>query len=256
VFVTFAVLGVDGALWRDRHIRLHHHVVNLPGTGIDADSVTLIRLAPDKPWHSWHRLQPLYAPLLYMVGHASLVWIEDMAGLRAARAEARREFKGHGAIAVFLGGKAVHIALFLLLPWLALRPTLPALALGYFLASSLVALCFVILVVGTHVSDLADFPAPDAAGGVAHDWATHQVATSVDWSPTSAFAVRLSGGANAHVAHHLCPGHSHRHMEAVSRIIAQTAAEHDLPYRVTTFRGMVRGHWRHLVALSHPVAAA
>jgi linoleoyl-CoA desaturase len=51
LFWSFAVLGVDGALWGDRHIRLHHRVVNLPGTGIDADSVSLFRLAPDKPWH-------------------------------------------------------------------------------------------------------------------------------------------------------------------------------------------------------------
>jgi linoleoyl-CoA desaturase len=96
VFGCFAILGIDGARWRDRHLRLHHRVPNLPGTGIDADSVTLLRLAPDKPWRPWHRFQPAYAPLLYAAGHAGLAWIDDWAmrcaadragcaGLRAGR---------------------------------------------------------------------------------------------------------------------------------------------------------------------------
>jgi linoleoyl-CoA desaturase len=76
--------------------------------------------------------------------------------------------------------------------------------------------------------------------------------TSVDWAPTSRLAVLLSGGANAHVAHHLFPGHHHRHLAMLSEIIAETAAEHGLRHRVTSFGGMVCGQWRHLVALSRP----
>ena len=69
LFWTFAIVGIDGAQWRERHLTLHHRVVNLPGTGIDADSISLVRLAPDKPWHWWMRLQPVYGPLLFAVGH-------------------------------------------------------------------------------------------------------------------------------------------------------------------------------------------
>jgi linoleoyl-CoA desaturase len=105
------------------------------------------------------------------------------------------------------------------------------------------------LVVGTHVSDLAAFPQPDADGRLPHDWATHQLVTSVDWSPTNSLAVLLTGGANAHVAHHLFPGHNHRHMAVFSRIVAECAVKHGLHHEVTTFAGMVRGHWRHLVGL-------
>jgi linoleoyl-CoA desaturase len=254
LFWSFAVLGVDGAQWRDRHIRLHHQVVNLPGTGIDADSVSLFRLAPDKPWHFWMRLQPLYGPLLYAIGHISLAWMEDFAGLRARRREGRREFTEKTALAQFAAGKAVHVGLFLIVPWFVRRPSLDSLLLGYLFASALIAICFVILVVGTHVSDLAEFPAPDAQGSVAHDWATHQLVTSVDWSPENHLAVLISGGANAHVAHHLFPGYNHRHMARLSHIIAETAKAHGLQHHVTSFGGMVRGQWRHLVALSHAPA--
>jgi linoleoyl-CoA desaturase len=250
LFLSFAILGVDGAQWRDRHIRLHHQVVNLPGTGIDADSVSLFRLAPDKAWRWWMRLQPLYAPLLYAAGHISLAWLEDFAGLVARRREGRREFTGPGALAQFAASKAVHVGLFLLVPWFVRRPSLECLGLGYLFASALIAVCFVLLVVGTHVSDLAAFPEPGADGQLPHDWATHQLVTSVDWSPENRLAVLLTGGANAHVAHHLFPGHNHRHMARLSRLIAETAAAHGLTHHVTSFSGMVAGQWRHLVAMS------
>ena len=70
--------------------------------------------------------------------------------------------------------------------------------------------------------------------------------------PESRLASLLIGGANAHVAHHLFPGHSHRHAATLSRVIARTAAEHGLEHRVATFAGMIAGQWRHLVALSRP----
>ena len=169
LFWSFAILGVDGALWRDRHLKLHHQVVNLPGTGIDVDAVSLIRLMPDKPWQWWMRFQPLYGPMLYAVGHVALVWIEDIAALGNVKSPRAR--------LVFAAGKIVHVTLFLVLPWIALRPAPLSLALGYLFASALIAACFAVLVIGTHVSDLADFPRPDARGRLPHDWATHQVLT-------------------------------------------------------------------------------
>jgi linoleoyl-CoA desaturase len=244
LFWSFAILGVDGALWRDRHLKLHHQVVNLPGTGIDADAVSLIRLMPDKPWQWWMRFQPLYGPLLYAVGHIALVWIEDL--------DAFRNIETRRARANFIAGKSVHVALFLLVPWLVLRPAPLSLAMGYLFASALIAICFVVLVIGTHVSALAEFPQPDTDGRLPHDWATHQVLTSVDWLPENRLAILLTGGANAHVAHHLFPGHSHRHAAVLSRVIAQTTAEYGLEHRVTSFAGMVAGQWRHLIALSRP----
>ncbi len=246
LFLTFAILGVDGALWRDRHNRIHHPLPNVPGNGVDTDVIGgVFRLASHKNWHWWMRLQPFYAPLLYSLGHASLVWVEDFGLLRRARAGGR-------TIAVFVLGKAIHGVIFLWLPWATLDPSMIDLALGYALASGSIALAFAILTFGNHISDLAECPSPAADGMLPHDWATHQLVTSVDWSPSNPVALFFSGGANAHAAHHLFPGHSHRHMALLSRIIAQTAHEHGLRHQVTDFRGMLRGHVRHLVALSRP----
>lgn len=244
LFGVFSIVGVDSTLWKDRHIRLHHQVVNLPGSGIDADSVKFLRLAPDKPWHWWHLLQPLYGPPLLAVGHLHLVWIEDVQDYFSDRARTLK------ADLLFVAHKAIHVLLFLAIPALVLRPSFLHLVLGYLLASGLIAIFFVLLVVGTHISDLAAFPMPRENGEVGHDWTTHQVITSVDWMPTNHIAILCTGGANAHVAHHLFPGLNHRHAGMASAIIAQTAAEYGVPYCVTSPGGLVMGVWRQIVKLS------
>jgi len=80
------------------------------------------------------------------------------------------------------------------------------------------------------------------------------VITSVDWMPQSRWAALLTGGANAHVAHHLFPSYSHRHAPALSRAIAEATAANGLPHHVTSFAGMVAGQWRHLVKLGAGVS--
>ncbi len=246
LFTAFGLLGVSGALWRDRHIRLHHPYPNLPGTGVDADGSTLLRLAPDKARHRLHAWQPFYALAAYALGLPLLAWVEDFALFRQARHEARQAFARPLALVEFAAAKALHVGLFLLLPWLALDPPPLVLAGGYLMATGAVSLCFAVLVIGTHVSDLAEFPQPDTAGLLQLDWAGVQLATAVDWAPASALAARLTGGANGHAAHHLFPAFSHRHGPALSVLVAEAAAAHGLRHRVTSFTGMVGAHLRHL----------
>jgi linoleoyl-CoA desaturase len=70
--------------------------------------------------------------------------------------------------------------------------------------------------------------------------------TSLDWSPYSAIATFVAGGANAHAAHHLFPNVSHAHYGAITRIIAETAVEFGVPHNVSTLPRMVRSHFRFL----------
>ncbi len=115
--------------------------------------------------------------------------------------------------------------------------------------TAVMSLLFVFLLVGTHFSEAASFPKPGADGSIPTSWAEHAVATSVDWAPESRIAGFISGGANAHAAHHLFPRLSHMHSAAVTRIVRETAREFAVPYHETSFRGMVRGHFRHLKVL-------
>lgn len=250
VFLAFGILGVSGALWKDRHLRLHHALPNVPGTGIDADGSTVVRLAPDKPHRRYHRFQPLYAPVLFALGVILLAWIEDCAMFRRMRRERPRQFAGRRPLCAFAATKVIHAGLFIGVPimfggfgWLEV-------GVFYLVSTAVASLSFAVLVIGTHVSDHAAFPLPDKDGRLPHDWATLQLVTSIDWSPTSALAAAWTGGANAHTAHHLFPGHAHSHAPALADIVIEAAAEAGLEYRPVSFTEMVMGQVRHVAALA------
>jgi len=254
VWFGFALMGIHGPLWRYRHIKKHHPFPNVAGTDVDADGSTLIRLSPHKPWRPLHRWQPLYAPFLYALVLVHVAWVEDFQHWRKAASEAPKGFRGARMAVSFFGAKSLHLGVALLLPWLVLQPPIWALLLGYVIATSMASLLFVTINVGSHITDVAAFPKPDTDGRLENDWASHQVTTAIDWSPTNRLAIALTGGANAHAAHHLFPAVAHCHNGDLSRIVARQAAANGLPHHVLGFVGMLASHWRHLRRLATPGA--
>ena len=250
VWLGFALMGIHGPLWRYRHLKKHHPFPNVEGTDVDADGSTLIRLSPHKPWRPLHRWQPFYAPVLYALVLVHLAWVEDFQHWRNAAREAPARFRGLRMALSFIGVKMVHLLIALVLPWLILQPPLWALLLGYLIAASTASLLFVMINVGSHITDVATFPKPGVYGRLAQDWASHQVATAIDWSPTNRLAIVLTGGANAHAAHHLFPAVAHCHNGDLAKIVAKQAAAHGLTHNVLGFRGMLAAHWRHLRRLA------
>jgi len=255
LFSGFAMVGVSGALWGRRHVHVHHMFPNVEGTDIDADSSILIRLSPHKPWRFWHRFQSFYAPILYTLVLPHLAWRLDFHYFSQARQESPESFCTASALAEFIATKAIHLCIAILLPWLFLELTTLQLALGYLIATGAASFLFVMINVGTHICDEADFVAPDAQGRIEHDWATHQAMTSVDWSPTSQWAVALTGGANAHAAHHLFPQAAHCHNAKLSTLVSEYARRFGRPHHVVSFAGMLASHWRHLASLSRQEAS-
>jgi linoleoyl-CoA desaturase len=255
LLASFAAVGVSGRLWRDRHVRLHHRLPNLPGTGVDGDGSAVLRLLPHKLRRPAHALQRLYAPLLYTFAILHMAWLEDFQLLAAARRDEPAEYRNWRALAEFAGAKLLHLIVLVAIPALVLHPPLWALLAGYAIVMATSSLAFLLLTIGTHLSDMTEFPMPDADGGLAHDWATHQVMTSVDWMPTSPLVTALLGGANADVAHHLFPRYSCRHAALLSRIVAEEAAAHGVRYRRASLARIIRGHWRHLTRLGRSEAA-
>lgn len=252
VSAGFAITGVSGALWARRHIRTHHMFPNVAGTDIDADSTSMVRLTPHRAWRSWHRYQPYYAPILYLFVLAHLAFYEDFLHLREARRESPREFKTWTALVEFAAAKLFHIAVAIALPLALIDAPALNILLGYALASATTSAMFVVINIGTHIADVAAFVDPTKDGAIAHDWATHQAMTAVDWSPESRLAIAITGGANSHAAHHLFPEAAHCHNAKLSRVVAACAREFGKPHHVLTFWGMVRSHMGQLIALSRP----
>ncbi|MCV3272358.1 fatty acid desaturase family protein [Roseobacter sinensis] len=244
----FGLFGVSGALWRWRHIRLHHMFPNVEGTDIDGEGSLLIRVAPYGPWRVWHRAQALYAPLLYALLMAHLAWIEDWKNRAMARRMAPELFATRAATIEFLLVKLLHAALALGLPWLVLQPPLWALVLGYLIYTGVASVLFIVIVAGSHLSEEAEFVSPQD-GQIAHDWAAHQLRTCLDWAPQSRAAALFSSGSNAHTAHHLFPQVAHCHNAALSEIVSDAAARHGLTHNITSFAGLILSHVQHLHAL-------
>ena len=67
------------------------------------------------------------------------------------------------------------------------------------------SLAFTLPLVSTHIAEEIAFPEADGAGYVEGCWATHQLATSMDYSPESRLANWVLGAVNTHAAHHLFP---------------------------------------------------
>lgn len=49
LYTGFSLVGVNGQLWRYRHLKKHHPFPNVKGSDVDADASTLIRLSPHNP---------------------------------------------------------------------------------------------------------------------------------------------------------------------------------------------------------------
>lgn len=256
VSAGFAITGISGALWARRHIKTHHMFPNVAGTDIDADSTSMVRLTPHHAWRPWHRFQPYYAPFLYLLVLQHLAFYEDVLHMRAARREAPQQFKTWNALAEFAAAKLFHLVFAVALPLLVIdAPTLNIVA-GYALFTAAASGMFVAINIGTHICDVAGFVDPTKEGAIAHDWATHQAMTAVDWSPESRLAIAITGGANSHAAHHLFPEAAHCHNAKLSRVVSACAKEFGKPHHVLTFSGMMRSHFGQLVALSKPTVCA
>ena len=241
----FALFGISGRLWRWRHLKLHHNFANVAGTDIDGEGSLLVRVEPNGPWRWWHRYQAFYAPFLYPLMFLHTAWIDDWAMLKLARRNDPSGFPRPGEEARLILLKSCHVGLLMLAPYLLFSPPLWLILAGYLTFMGVASALFLLLAVGTHLSDEAEFLMP-VEGRIDHDWAQHQLRTSVDWSPESPFAVALCGGVNAHTAHHLFPEFAHHHGPALSAIVAKVSAEHGERHNVTDFRGMIRAHLRHL----------
>ena len=76
----------------------------------------------------------------------------------------------------------------LVVPLLVVDQPWWAVVLGFALMQCAASLAFTLPLVSTHIAEEVAFPEADGAGYVEGCWATHQLATSMDYSPESRLA--------------------------------------------------------------------
>jgi linoleoyl-CoA desaturase len=246
-YLTFDPLGMSAYLWGFRHKFSHHIFPNVDDCDVDIDSNFLIRLSPNRPLLSHHRYQWLYAPILYLVYTLHWVFVKDIQYLFKKNLANLKNIKHHPlTILGVILSKILYLFYLIYIPifWFHLDSLI--VLLGFLAFHFTLSYVFLFTNIMNHHSMEAEFPQRDSQGLLPGSWATHQMATCLDFYPTSKFWNFFFGGFNAHCAHHLFPSICHTHYVEISKIISQTANEFNIEYKVTTWKKGIISHFRHL----------
>ncbi|MFK7906599.1 MAG: fatty acid desaturase [Chitinophagales bacterium] len=246
---TFDLLGINTYTWRISHNVVHHTYTNIPEHDYDIEiSAKILRLSP-KGIHFPHmRFQQYYAFFLYGLSSIS----------RAFKQEYSKFFsKKIGSYVVpepplkqyfhLFFWRFLFYIIFIVVPMMTLSlPWWQVLVL--FIAMMFVKGLFLGVVFQlAHIVEKVEYPEPDEEGQLEHTWSAHQLRTTANFSTQNWMANFLCGGLNTQVEHHLFPNICHIHYPNIAPIVAQTAAEFNLPYHeYPTFPTAVRSHFNHL----------
>lgn len=250
LFFSFSLIGISGSLWAKRHLRIHHKVPNVVGNGIDGDGSSILRFHGGQAWKPWHRFQAVYAPMLYLVVLLFTAWVDDFAFLKK---ELQQSSRKKSMVLEFVATKLFHLCLTLGLPLLVFNSRPEMVFLCYLIATMSASFLFVIFNIGTHINIHAEMINPTKDHEIHHDWATHQVKTTINWSPENKFAGLLTGGVNAHLTHHLFPYAAHCHNTGLAKLVNNVSNKHNVKLNVISFKEMVIGHFLLIKKLSKPV---
>lgn len=247
---TLDVMGVSSFIWRHKHNTFHHTFTNIQGVDYDLDFGGLARLSPEQTRRSWHRFQHYYLWLFYgfllpkWVFHDDwLIFKQRMVGVHELPRPGRR------AVASFFAWKIFFLAWSIVIPAM-FHPLWHVLVFHFIAAWTLGATLGTVFQLA-HCTGEAEFPAASPNGEkMETDWATHQMATSVDFAPDNRIATWFCGGLNFQVEHHLFPKVCHLHYPALARIVAEVSARHGIVHRrQLTLGRAIASHFVHLRAL-------
>lgn len=245
-FFSFLTVGIDPLLWGLRHIRSHHLYANVEGSDIDIDKNPFLRLSPTHPWKPKHKYQMYYAPFVYMFTLLHSIFMSDWVYLFSKEYHWMK--KGISKLELyfrFVTYKLFYFSLVLVLPLLLVPFSWTFVLFTFITASAFTSLVFIVMLVGTHFFEEADYPQSEGEY-LEHSWAIHQLHTSCDWNANNRWARFLSGGSNCHAAHHLFPNICHTHYSDINAIIEKTTSEYQFPYHHKTLLQMMYSHFKHL----------
>ena len=253
--LSFNIQGTNAYLWKIRHTVSHHVFPNVDGCDADIDENPLVRLSPQHPLRRYQAFQHLYAFFVYCFYTLHWFFFKDPLYLLKKKT-GNREYKNHSPKEwlLFFFWKFTYLFILLVLPVMLGYP-LNEVLFCFFILHVINSLLFIHFLIATHLCLETQFPDTDENGFLPYDYYTHQLATSLDYSPTSKVYNWFLGGFNAHAAHHLYPKMPHTIYPEISRIIEKKAEEFKVPYNKLTLPGAIRSHYRYLKLMGKPGGA-
>ena len=247
---TLDVMGVCSFIWRPKHNTAHHTFTNVAGVDFDLDFQPLARLSHDQPLRWWHRYQHVYLWFFYGFLLPKWVFYDDFVILKSRLIGVHKLPRpSRKTLAGFVLAKVFFVAWAIVVPAL-FHPLWQVLVFHFLAAFTLGVTLGTVFQLAHCVGDVT-FPAGPAVGQkMKTDWATHQLATTMDFGRASGLLTWFCGGLNYQVEHHLFPKVCHLHYPALSRIVADVAQRHGIEHRTkSTFGAALLAHFQHLHAM-------
>jgi linoleoyl-CoA desaturase len=236
---TLNFLGGSKFNWKIQHNVLHHSFTNIDGHDEDIAPPSMLRFSPHTKLKSIHKLQFIYAYVLY--GLMTFMWIlvKDFVqmrryykkGLIGPNINLKRE------IIILIISKILYYIMMLVIPMLVTNYAWWQILIGF---STLHFTCGLVLATVfqlAHVMEDMEYPLPNDQNRMEDAWAAHQLKTTANFSPKNPITNWFVGGLNFQVEHHLFPNICHIHYKKISPIVKETAKEFDLPYH--TYPNMI-----------------
>jgi linoleoyl-CoA desaturase len=244
--LCFVPLGIDGYLWRLRHVHSHHHFPNVPGCDSDIDDSVLVKISPHSPTRWFHGYQGFYAlPVLLLLAVYS-IFVQDLIYLFKRELANLREIRHSKAVYVqFLAAKLAYLAIWFVVP-LAISGLSFASYLPVYLAAQALGSLLFVPIAMTHLNEVTAHAEVPSDGAFECCVEEYQILSSLDWATEGRMGSFFYGGLNHHMAHHLFPRISHEHYAEITPEIYAWAAEQGVALNRMGFWAGVRSFFAYL----------
>ncbi|UYQ94070.1 acyl-CoA desaturase [Chitinophaga horti] len=231
------VIGGYTVTWRIQHNVLHHTYTNLNGLDEDITPTTFLRFSPSAELKPYHRLQFIYAWVLYSA--MTLFWMTAKDFRQLLRYErhdllVKQKTTLPVALTYLSIFKMFYFGYVIALPILFSGFAWWMVVLGFVVMHVIAGLSLASIFQLAHIMESSDFAEPviDKGGKkqMENNWAVHQLLNTSNYSPRNRFLTWFIGGLNYQIEHHLFPHICHVHYARLSPIVRSTAQEFGLPY--------------------------
>jgi linoleoyl-CoA desaturase len=252
----FNIVGANDYTWSISHNIVHHTYTNIPHHDEDINQPSILRIEPTQELWKIHKYQKFYAWPLYSFATLSWVFIKDYVKFfqKQLGGHYRKTIPQKEVIRLFTY-KVFYYAVFVVAPYLVLDAPWYFILLGFVAAHLVEGFTLAIIFMLAHIVEGVEYPEPNESGQIEMAWAEMQMRTTSNFANKSRVVNYLFGGLNFQVEHHLFPKVCHVHYPKISKIVRETAHDHNIPYlEHETFFGAIRSHARVLIHYGNNVS--
>ena len=227
------MVGGSGFNWVLQHNVLHHTYTNIAGIDEDIQDRIVLRFSPHTKVKWYHRFQVFYAAFLYSM--LSLYWVtlKDFEQFRRYIVLKVNKNTWQQNVPVFIKivlFKVAYYFVFFGIPMLFFNIPFSYVLIGFLIMHAVAGIILTVIFQMAHTVEGTSYPLPNSSGNIENDWAMHQLATTVNFSPANRWLSWYVGGLNFQVEHHLFTRICHVHYPAIAPIVKETCAEFGVPY--------------------------